>query len=105
MAGKEGLAAERDFVARWSDDEDCFVLLHDLTSCLRIGDATLFRSVGEDHEAYLYEIKSDPSRKRPEQLRRNKLAKEAIRDNGPLPGDPAARFVPLDIPYKTNLKC
>jgi hypothetical protein len=104
MAGKAGLAAERDFVTQWSDDEDCFVLLHDLTSCLRIGDATLFRSVGKEYEAYLYEIKSDPSHKKPEQLRRNKLAEEAIRDNGPLPGDPEARFVRLETPYKTNLK-
>jgi hypothetical protein len=97
------LAAERDFVERWSQDEDSFVLMHDLTSCLRIGDATLFKSVGKQYEAYLYEIKSDPSRKRSEQPRRNRLTEEAIRDNGPFPNDPDARFVQLDTPYKTHL--
>ena len=104
MTGKAGLAAERDFVAQWSDDEHAFVLLHDLTSCLHIGDATLFKSVGQEYEAYLYEIKTDPGRRRPAQLRRQRLAEEAIRDGGPLPGDPAARLVKLDIPYKTHLK-
>jgi hypothetical protein len=103
MAGKAGLSAERDFVERWSEDEDSFVLMHDLTSCLRIGDATLFKSVGKGYEAYLYEIKSDPNHKRPDQLRRNKLAEEAVRDNGPFPHDPDARFVQLDTPYKTHL--
>ncbi len=103
MAGKAGLVAERDFVERWSEDEDSFVLMHDLTSCLRIGDATLFKSVGKEYEAYLYEIKSDPSRKKSEQLRRNKLAEAAIRDNGPLSNDPDARLVQLDTPYKTHL--
>jgi hypothetical protein len=104
MAGKAGLAAERDFVEEWSDAEASFVLFHDLTSCLRIGDATLFRSVGQDYEAYLYEIKSDPGRRKAEQLRRKRLAEEAIRDDGPLPGDPQARFVRLETPYKTHLK-
>ena len=79
MAGKAGMASERDFVAEWSENEDYFVLLHDLTSCLRIGDATLFKSVGEQYEAYLYEIKSDPDRRRSPQLRRKKLAEESIR--------------------------
>jgi hypothetical protein len=40
MAGKKGLAAERAFVIDWWRDERRFVLLHDLTSCLSIGDAT-----------------------------------------------------------------
>lgn len=104
MYGKAGLAAERKFVEQWSSDEDSFVLMHDLTSCLRIGDATLFKSVGQEYEAYLYEIKSDTSRKKSKQLRHKRLAEEAIRDNGPLPGDPDARFVRLDTPYKTHLK-
>jgi hypothetical protein len=104
MAGKSGLAAERDFVAQWSNDENCFVLLHDLTSCLRIGDATLFKSIGKEYEAYLYEIKTNPSRQKRSQLQRNRLAEEAIRDGGPLPGDPAAKLVPLNIPYRTHLQ-
>jgi len=103
MAGKAGLATERDFITQWSNDENSFVLLHDLTSCLRIGDATLFKSVGKEYEAYLYEIKTNPDRRKTSQLQRNKLAKEAIRDGGPFPGDPTARFVPLSIPYRTHL--
>jgi hypothetical protein len=45
------LSDERDFVAQWSHDENSFVLLHDLTTCLRIGDATLFKSVGTEWTA------------------------------------------------------
>jgi hypothetical protein len=103
MVGKAGLPAERDFVTQWSNDESSFVLLHDLTTCLRIGDATLFKSVGKEYEAYLYEIKKDPDRRKTKQLQRNRLAEKAIRDGGPLPGDPTARFVPVSIPYRTNL--
>jgi hypothetical protein len=103
MVGKAGLATERDFVAQWSNDENSFVLLHDLTTCLRIGDATLFKSVGKEYEAYLYEIKTNPDRQKKAQLQRNKLAEEAIRDGGPLPGDPTARFVPISVPYLTLL--
>lgn len=103
MAEKEGLAAEREFVAEWSKDESSFVLLHDLTSCLRIGDATLFKSVGNEYEAYLYEIKTDPERRKSTQLRRKRLAEEAVRDGGPLPDDPDGRLVALETPYKTHL--
>jgi hypothetical protein len=103
MAGKKGLEAERDFVTQWSTDEKCFVLLHDITSCLRIGDATFFKSIGKDYEASLYEIKTDPNRRKPPQLRRQKLAEEAVRHGGPLPGDPTARLISLGIPYETHL--
>jgi hypothetical protein len=103
MAGKDGLPAEREFVAEWSKDESSFVLLHDLTSCLRIGDAALFKSVGNEYEAYLYEIKTDPERRKSTQLRRKRLAEEAIRDGGPLPDDSDGRLVPLITPYKTHL--
>lgn len=103
MIGKAGLAAERGFVAQWSNDENSFVLLHDLTTCLRIGDATLFKSIGKEYEAYLYEIKTNPDRQKKSQLQRNRLAEEAIRDGGTLPGDPTARFVPISVPYLTLL--
>ncbi len=53
MVGRAGLAAEREFVAEWSARDDCFVVLNDLASCLRIGDATLFRSVGQGYEPEL----------------------------------------------------
>lgn len=38
------------------------------------------------------------------QLRRQRMAEEAIRSGGPLPGDLPGRLVPLDVPYKTHLK-
>jgi len=103
MAGRQGLEAERAFVAEWTKDENCFVLMHDLTSCLRIGDATLFKSIGDGYEAYLYEIKTDPQRRKSKQLRRQRLAEEAIRDGGPLPDDPDGRLGTLTTPYKTHL--
>jgi hypothetical protein len=45
-----------------------------------------------------------PGRRRPAQRARQQLAEEAIRDGGPLPGDPQGRLVALDIPYKTHLR-
>jgi len=80
------------------------VLLHDLTTCLRICDGTRFKEVGSGFQAYLHEIKRDPDRHRSTQARRQRLAEEAIRDGGPLPNDPDGRLVALDIPYKTHLR-
>lgn len=101
--GKVGLAAERDFVARWSAEDGCFVLLHGITSCLRIADATLFRSVGEEFEAELHEIKTNPSRRKSVQRARQRLAEEAVRSGGPLPGDWPATLMSLSEPYKTHI--
>ena len=103
MVGKEGREAEQAFLTESWQEEHAFVLLHDLTTCLRIGDATLFKAVGDQYEAYLYEIKADPDRRRSAQLRRKRLAEEAIRDGGPLPNDPDAHLIALDVPYKTHL--
>jgi hypothetical protein len=41
MAGKAGLAAERERVAQ-AYEAGRFAILHDLTNCLRIGDVTVF---------------------------------------------------------------
>lgn len=103
MAGKIGLETEREFLTQTWKDERSFVLLHDLTTCLRIGDATRFRVVGRDFEAYLHEIKRNPKRHRSAQVERLRLAEEAIREGGPLPNDPDGRLVALDVPYKTHL--
>ena len=100
---KAGLASECAFVNDWWRDEGRFVLLHDLTSCLTIGDATSFKMIGNEYEAYLHEIKSDPNRTVASKQRRRRMAEEAIRSGGPLPGDLPGRLVPLDIPYKTHL--
>ncbi|MBB4910546.1 hypothetical protein [Actinophytocola algeriensis] len=104
MVNKEGLAAERAFVIEQWHENHHFVLLHDLTSCLSIGDATLFKQIGTEYEAYLHEIKSDSGRKVSRQQRRKRMAEEAIRSGGPLPGKLAGRLIQLDIPYKTHLE-
>ena len=76
MAGGSAAVAHRDPARA----EVCrFVLLHDLTSCLTIGDATSFKEIGNDYEAYLYEIESDPNRTVSQQLRRQWMAEEEIR--------------------------
>jgi hypothetical protein len=103
MAGKEGLETERRFLTETWQEEHSFVLLHDLTTCLRICDGTRFKAVGRGFEAYLHEIKRNPDRHRSAQSARQRLAEEAIRDGGPLPNDPDGRLVALDIPYKTHL--
>lgn len=103
MVGKAGLERERQFVTEAWRDGGSFVLLHDLTTCLRIGDATEFKSVGKGWEAYLHEVKTDPTRRKSTQARRRRLAEAAIRDSGPLPGDPDARFVEIGVRYRTHL--
>lgn len=103
MVGKEGLVVERTFVTDTWRDQGSFVLLHDLTACLRIGDATLFKAIGNDYEAYLYEIKKNPAKKKALQVQQSELAQDAIRAGGQLPGDPEARLVQVNIPYRTHL--
>jgi hypothetical protein len=102
MAGKEGLAAERDRVRQAWHDDGRFALQHDLTNCLRIGDITVF---GNDGSHQIIEVKSNPHRRSPAQARRIKAAEEALRGAGPLPGkDRRARLFDLDVPFATRLQ-
>jgi hypothetical protein len=103
MANKIGLKTELDFVEQHSGDENSFVLLHDLTSSLRIGDATLFKFDGDDYETFINEIKTNPKKKDSAQIRRINMAAAAVLSGGPLPNDPTGHIVKLDIPYKTHL--
>jgi len=99
MANKKGLAAELAFVERsWREDRT-FALLHDLTNCLRIGDASAFVADG----VQLREIKTDPTRRQPAQLRRVNAAIASLTSGAPLPRD-GQRPVRLNIPYVTHLK-
>jgi hypothetical protein len=101
MAGKAGLAAERDRVERAYRDDGQFAILHDLTNCLRIGDITVF---GNDGSMETLEIKSASGRRSPAQLRRIKTARDAVRRGGPLSNDDrGARLYDLDVPFKTHL--
>lgn len=101
MAGKEGLAAEREQVAQAWKEDGRFALLHDLTNCLRIGDVTVF---GNDGSHKIIEVKSDPARRSSAQLRRIRTAEAALQGTGPLPGeDRRARLFDLDVPFRTHL--
>lgn len=100
MAGKLGLAAERDHVERaWKQDGQ-LAILHDLTNCLRIGDVTVFGGDGPE----IFEVKADVHRRSPVQRRRIIAAQEAVRNAAPLPGDDAKeRLYDLDLPFRTHL--
>jgi hypothetical protein len=100
MAGKAGLAAERERVEQaWREDGQ-FAILHDLTNCLRIGDVTVFG----DGPPETIEIKTDRQRRSPAQRRRISAAQQALRDLGTLPGDSqGARLYDLEANFKTHL--
>jgi len=103
-ARKKGTEAELSFARRIWENDGHFVLLHDFTSCLRIGDATLFKRVGDaTYEAYLHEEKTDQNKRKSRQVRRMRTAEEAIRSGGPLPGDATGWLKEVDVPYKTYL--
>jgi hypothetical protein len=78
-----------------------FAMLHDLTNCLRIGDATVFGTPDEKNvqTIYLHELKTNPGA----QLARTRMAAEALDVNGPLPGPDKARLIETGIPYASHL--
>jgi hypothetical protein len=99
MAGKAGLAAERERVTQAYRDGQ-FAILHDLTNCLRIGDVTVFG----DGPPETIEIKTDEQRSIPAQRRRIRAVQEALRDLGPLPGDNRGeRLFDLEVSFRTHL--
>ncbi len=101
MEGKEGLSRELAQVAKARADGQ-FAILHDLTNCLRIGDLTVFENDGTFETI---EVKTDPARRSPEQKRRIRAARAAVRDGSPLSrSDPKSRLYDLDLPYKNELK-
>lgn len=98
MAGKEGLGWELGAVEDLMRDQGHFALLHDLTSCLRIGDLTEFTA---DGRLLLHEVKKGASRSR-EQVRRMEAAVQAVNNGAPLPGT-AEQLVSVDAAYATHL--
>lgn len=96
MAGKEGLLAERAYLANaWRDGR--FTLLHDLTTCLRIGDVTVF----DGNSLRVEEIKTNERRRSKVQMQRILEASESLRSHTPMPGGQVP--VRLEVPYKTHL--
>ena len=99
MTGKVGLTAERAFLTSTWREAGRFAILHDLTSCLRIGDATVFTREG----AILEEIKTNERRRTAAQEQRRLTAAEALRSRAPMPGGAGQVLVKIDLPYRTHL--
>ena len=98
MYGKAGVTFELGAVIDTWERTGHFCLLHDLTSCLRIGDLTEFDI---DGRKFIREIKRS-GRRNPEQNRRMRAAVDAVNSGSPLPGSDSA-LVSLDLDYRTHL--
>ncbi|MFI8234885.1 hypothetical protein ACIGDI_39425 [Streptomyces sp. NPDC085900] len=100
MAGKAGLKTELETVESHWRDNGQFALMHDLTSCLRIGDVTVW----QDDGPHTYEIKTNARYRSTVQERRIATAYDAIRTGSALPGDHAGeRLHVVDTPLRTHL--
>jgi len=99
MAGKAGLFAEREFIHETWRNDGHFAILHDLTSCLRIGDTTIF----EPGHVVVREIKTNERRRTSAQEQRILDACEALRSHTPMPGGAGQVLVEIDLPYRTHL--
>lgn len=98
MSGKAGLPFELGAVMERWEQKGHFSLLHDITSCLRIGDLTEFAADGTRH---LWEIKSKPGRGSPAQLSRMSAAIDTVNTGTPLPG--GETLVAVATPLRTRL--
>ncbi|MFJ6291828.1 hypothetical protein ACIQJX_00590 [Streptomyces griseoviridis] len=102
---KEGTVHEVQFMQEQWSEHRRFAMLHDLTNCLRIGDATVFDTPDENNlqTIYLHELKTNPKRREGAQLTRTRMAAEALDVNGPLPGPDKARLIETGVPYASHL--
>jgi len=102
MAGKKGLARERETVEQAYTQDGRFALMHDLTNCLRIGDVTVFTDEGPVTD----EVKNNPEKERRStpQTRRIEAARRSLGGRDPLPGgEPCHRLHALDVSLQTHL--
>lgn len=81
MAGKAGLPFELGAVTELWGRRSHFAVLHDLTSCLRIGDITEFTA---DGCRLLHEVKAQGKGAGPQRQRMD--AVRTVNEGGPLPG-------------------
>lgn len=101
MYGKSGLPYELGRVEECWRERRQFALLHDLTNCLRIADATEFTTEGG---AVLHEVKRSP-RTGTRQMQRARTAVDALVKGSPLPGEPTGgQVVEVAVSYKSNLR-
>ncbi len=89
--GKEGLPYELGVVTEAYRDRGNFLLLHDLTNCLRIGDGIEILAPGG---VLIHEVKKS-GRTDPAQRGRMQASVDAIMEGQRLPGDRDARHVQL----------
>lgn len=100
MQGKEGLAKEREFIQTAWRDNGQFVLHHDLTAALRVGDLSVFY---DDGRVLLHEVKTNSNR-------RIKRQDQLLIDTSMVLADKAtllpSGFTPVrtQIPFVTNLR-
>ncbi|WP_238006125.1 hypothetical protein KZZ52_51715 [Dactylosporangium sp. AC04546] len=99
MYGKVGLVREREVVeTAWRDNGE-FVLLHDLTAALRVGDVSRFC---QDGGVLLDEIKTNDRYRNKKQDQKLVATSHALADGGTLPSGHTP--VATGIPFKTDLK-
>lgn len=100
VVGKEGLGSELGVVEERWESKQQFVLLHDLTNSIRIGDVTIVTDDGWQ----LYEVKTSAagkgSRQRA-QVKRARQALDAINSGAPV-ADAGPELVVADSPLKIN---
>jgi hypothetical protein len=97
IVNKAGLPFELGVVDECWRKRGHFALLHDLTSCLRIGDVTEFAADGHR----LLEVKASRGRSRPEQSARMSAAVATINTGAPLPN--GEELVDVDVALRTHL--
>ncbi|WP_159079305.1 hypothetical protein [Plantactinospora sp. BC1] len=99
MHGKDGLTKEREVIASaWRDNGE-FVLHHDLTAALRVGDLSVFRA---DGSVLLHEVKINSKRRIRKQDQLLIDTSTVLADEGTLPS--GITPVRTEIPLLTNLR-
>jgi len=98
MYGKEGLSKELEVIETTWRERGEFVLHHDLTSALRLGDLSIFQKDGSVH---LQEVKTNQRHRIKKQDQLLFDTSTVLADGGTLPSG----FTPVStVPYRTNLK-
>ncbi|GAA3348717.1 hypothetical protein GCM10020358_68210 [Amorphoplanes nipponensis] len=100
MFDKKGLEREREIIAEaWRDNGE-FVLHHDSTSALRIGDLSIF---GKDGGVLLREIKTNDRYRDKAQDQKILDTVNALINGGPLAAG-GYTLVPSNVAYRANMK-
>jgi len=100
MFDKKGLEREREIIAEaWRDNRE-FVLHHDSTSAMRIGDVSIF---GKDGGVLLREIKTNDKYRDKAQDKKILDTVNALINGGPLAAG-GYTLVPSNVTYQANMK-